>query len=68
MQSMIQSIQKPTSSSPSSLPLKLRVELVEDGEKGWDKLKSGEFDIAIVDIYLPGGMPPQSTVATGACC
>ena len=30
------------------------VELASDGEQGLDKLREGEFDVAIVDIRMPG--------------
>ena len=49
--------QSPPNSPPSPGKLgqlTLHVEECEDGEKGWEKLASGAFDIALVDIYLPG--------------
>jgi DNA-binding response OmpR family regulator len=30
------------------------VELASDGDQGLDKLREGEFDVAIVDIRMPG--------------
>jgi len=34
--------------------ISLHVESAEDGENGWEKLRSGHFDLALVDIHLPG--------------
>jgi len=46
MQCMIESINTPA--------LNLHVEFTESGEQAWDLMRAKRFDIALVDVHLPG--------------
>ena len=35
-------------------PLTVRLKMCSEGEHGWDCLRSGAYDIALLDIHLPG--------------
>jgi CheY-like chemotaxis protein len=71
---MLETITRGSPRSPAGKSLEARqpaislhVESAEDGENGWEKLRSGYFDLALVDIHLPGGTrlaaPPPLTRA-----
>ena len=40
--------------SPSLKAIAIKLSFASSGEGGWDLLRSGEFDLALVDIHLPG--------------
>jgi len=43
-----------SSSSAAGHPLKLDVQFASSGEDGWSMLQNGGYDLALVDIHLPG--------------